>query len=107
MELHVVAETVGEGEWCLPAVTASASRKDGKALLTVANLRPDQPESVAVRLPGIGRAQGRVLTGAMDQYNSFDDAPLAPKPLEDLQAQAGVTCFTLPPCSVAAITLEP
>ena len=102
----VAAETAGAGEWTMPAVTASASEKDGKILLTLANLKPEEPEEITVRLPGVRKAAGRMLTGAADAHNTFEASPVAPRGMEGFVCADGVVAFTLPPCCVAAVALE-
>ena len=51
-------------------------------------------------------ATGRMLHGRMDQYNDFDNAPLAVETLEGISIADGKVIVTLPPCTVAALELR-
>lgn len=106
IDCHVDTDAVGLGEWQLPRVSASASEKEGRVTLTLANLSADAPAPVALRGLEAKAAQGRLLTGRMDEYNDFDASPLAVKPLENLQLAPDGFALTLPPCAVAEITLS-
>ena len=87
-------------------ITASASEKDGVTTVTLANLSADRAETVTLRGVAAKAAQGRMLTGKMDQYNDFDASPLAIQPLTGIQVEKDVVTVTLPPCAVAEITLQ-
>ena len=101
----VEAEPVCEGEWAQPQVSASASEKDGVITLTAANLSAAAPVRIAVSGVAAKACEGRILAGAMDEYNDFDRSPLAVKPFEDCRAEGGEVTAVLPPSSVAAIRI--
>ena len=101
----VCADSIGTDEWKLPGVTASASEKDGTVTLTVTNLSMDKPCDLAVSLPKVREACGRVLTAPAHAYNDFDASPVAPKALE-VRIEEGEVRFTLPACAAASLTLR-
>ena len=102
----VDAGNTGAGDWQLPQITASASEKDGVTTVTLANLSADRAETVTLRGVAAKAAQGRMLTGKMDQYNDFDASPLAIQPLTGIQVEKDAVTVTLPPCAVAELTLQ-
>ncbi len=106
IDCHVDAGHVGEGEWTLPQVTASASVKDGITTVTLANLSCDVPVELTIEGMAAQNATGRMLHGRMDQYNDFDNAPLAVEMLEGISVADGKVTVTLPPCTVAALELR-
>ena len=106
IDCFVESETVGLGENILPQITASASQKDGATTVTLANLSCDAPADIQLSGLAAAKAEGRLLTGAMDAYNDFDASPVALRPLEGISCEGGQVRFTLPPCSVAAVTLK-
>ena len=107
VDCFVDTDTVGNGEITVPSLTASASEKDGKLTVTVANVDPDAPRTVTFEVTGrkIVSAEGRILTGSMSQYNDFDNASLHVEPLTGISVGEQIT-VTLPACSVAEITLS-
>ena len=106
IDCHVDADAVGEGEWTIPQVTASASVKDGVTTVTLANLSCDAPVELVIEGMTAQSATGRMLHGRMDQYNDFDNAPLAVEKLEGIAVADGKVTVTLPPCTVAALELR-
>ena len=103
---YVEAGQTGAGEWQLPQITASASEKDGKTTVTLANLSADRAETVTLRGVSAKEAAGRVLNGKIDQYNDFDASPLAIQPLTGIRVEKDAVTVTLPACAVAQITLQ-
>lgn len=106
IDCFVESENVGEGAWQLPQIVASASEKEGRVTLTLANLSAE--ESARVDITGIAatRATGRILTGAMDACNDFGRADvLTVRDMEGIRLKDGWVTATLPPCAVAAVTL--
>ncbi len=104
LESAVFADTVEGG---LKQVTASASKKDGRVTVSLANLSADAPADVLIDLSGsYGYADGLVLSGKMDDHNTFDCPDrLAPKPLSLRATERGFVA-TLPACSVAVVTFH-
>ena len=106
IDCHVDADAVGEGEWTIPQVTASASVKDGVTTVTLANLSCDAPVELVIEGMTAQSATGRMLHGRMDQYNDFDNAPLVVEKLDGIAVADGKVTVTLPPCTVAALELR-
>ena len=103
---QVEAAPVWEGEWSQCGLTASASEKDGIITVTASNLSCDR--ELPLRIAGSGRteAAGRILHGGMKDHNTFDASPVFPRELKGIRAEDGAFALTLPPCSVAAVTLK-
>ena len=101
----VDARQVGEGEWTLPQVSASASEKDGAVTVTAANVSADRPEEVVITGVPAKAVSARALSGAMDAYNDFGSSPVEIRPLKAELASGGAV-ITLPPCAAAQITLK-
>ena len=106
IDCYVESDTIGEGEWQIPRVTASASEKDGAITLTLSNCSADEPVTLTVEGANAAQACGRILTGKMDAYNDFDASPLSVKPFDGLTVKDGAVTVALPPCAVAEITLK-
>ena len=107
MDCFVEAEESGTEKWRIASVTASASEKDGKVTLTMANLEPEKAQEITVSLKGekIRGAEGRILTGKMDEYNDFGRETLAVKPFSDFEVKDGELVIRMPACAVAEIRL--
>ena len=106
IDCEVTAENIGEGEWQLPGVTASASEKDGVYTLTLANLSMDRECEITVELPGVREASGRVLSAAPGAYNDFDRTNVQPAAFGGITVGENEVRFTLPACAVAAVTMR-
>jgi alpha-N-arabinofuranosidase len=98
------------GGTSMPRVDAVAARdKDGKLWLALTNIDPNRPVEMAVDVAGAtaGAASGEVL--AAPRFNSVNtfDAPhtVEPKPISATQRD-GKLVLTLPPSSVAVVSLE-
>lgn len=102
-------ETIETEKGEMPNISVSASQKeDGSILLTIANFSADKPYEGECRLEGmqISAAEGRVLTAAFDAYNDFESQPVTPAAFNDVTVDGDLLRFTLPACSVAAITVK-
>ena len=49
---------------------------------------------------------GRILTGKINQYNDFDNAPLTVQPFQTDDIKNGLMTVTLPPCCVVELTIQ-
>lgn len=98
--------TVGNGETQVPALSLTASKKDNLLTVTLSNPSLTETAELSLAIGGVRKAAGRLLTGAMDAFNDFDHpADVTPQKLEKIGlTQGGVAC-SLPPCSVAELTL--
>ncbi len=104
LDCHVDCGSAADG---VPALHASASMKDGALTLTVANPSPNAAADAEVALLGFEAkgVSGRILSGAMGDYNDFDgEAKLAVKPFDGAQLADGKLKLNLPACSVCEIT---
>ena len=97
----------------LPQLSASASVKNGALHLTVSNAHATDDAPISLRLDNASytAASGRLLYGDIHAYNSFDASEtVAVKPFGDIrltrEALGTEVSFTLPPCSVAAISFR-
>ena len=107
LDCFVETEEAGAGEYRVASVTASASEKDGKITLTLSNLKAEEGEEVVIHLKdeAVTKAEGRILTGRMDQYNDFDRAELAIAPFADFSIEKGQLTVRMPACSVAELRI--
>ena len=90
-------------------LSASASVKDGKALISVSNLDPSSPADVVLDLRGaeIRNPAGRLLTASkLQSYNTTTDTAVAPVPLTGLEADPRGLRVTLPPHSFATVSVD-
>ncbi len=101
IDCFVESDQVGENGFDLPQVIASASEKDGKITLTLANLAMDKEATVDVSGVCLCQVQGRILQGEAGQYNDFDHAPLSVKPFDGVKDGK----VTLPACCVVELTI--
>ena len=75
--------------------------------LTLSNLKADEGEEVVIRLKdeAIAKAEGRILTGRMDQYNDFGKEELKVESFSDFCIKDGSMTVKLPACSVAELKI--
>jgi alpha-N-arabinofuranosidase len=102
------SECTGDDASTMPALSVSASEKDGVITLTAANFSADKANDVYCQvLGGVSAAKGRILTGAIDAKNTFDE-PDAVKIVDfsDFTITGDNLSFTLPPCSVMEVTIR-
>jgi alpha-N-arabinofuranosidase len=94
----------------IPAVSASASRKNGVVHVTMSNLDPTRARTVEAELRGVtaSAATGRILTGpATSSYNSFERPDVVkPAPFDGARVAGGRLTATLPPHSVVVLELR-
>ena len=105
--LEAVLQQVPQTEG-LDAVSASASLKDGRILVTYTNLDLESsvPMEICLRGAHLQNASARVLTSdIMDEHNTFDE-PERLTPADLPVRVEGDTCkLVLPPASVTAVLL--
>ncbi len=117
MKAHMDAERVDvkyDGGVCggnghaLQKISADASVKDGRCLVTLCNTSAGDEEEITVTVDGdYKNISGTVMSAdKINDFNDFDGAEkVAPKELE-IKSENGKIMFTIPRLSVAAITLE-
>lgn len=94
----------------IPAVSASASRKDGRMHLTLTNMDPNEPRTVRASIRGedVSTVAGRILTAdAMNAHNTFE-APntVTPASFDGARLDGDMLTIELPPKSIIALELE-
>jgi len=109
LPVHVVeGRTYDLDGTAMQLVSASASVKDGRALVSVSNLDPEQALDVVLDLRGASswESSGRLLTASKPQAFNTVDTPdaVAPVPLEVEPEPRGLR-VTLPPHSFATVSL--
>lgn len=93
----------------LPQVSASASIKDGRVFLTLANLSHQDSAELSIDLDGpYSFEKGRILTAdRLDAHNTFaDPEALMPVSYEDFQAVDQGFTATIPPAAVVAVSFQ-
>ena len=108
--LMIEEGTVTRGGNSIPAISASASRKDGRILITLANTDLEAARTVEAFVRGatVSRVSGRVLTAdVMNAHNTFD-APdaVAPADFSGARLDQGMLTIALPPMSVVALEIK-
>jgi len=106
-------DTVGAGGARTPRLSATASIKDGVITITVTNLSATECADIDCAIGGLDRAPeadkicGRILTGAINAKNDFDSPQnVAIADMSGIVTNASGLRFTLPACSVAAISVK-
>jgi alpha-N-arabinofuranosidase len=99
------------GEESIPALSASASRDaEGRIHLTLANLDPSAPRTLATTVAGgaISRGTGRILTAdAMNAHNTFEDPrAVEPAAFTGFTLENGGLTILIPPKSLVVLELE-
>ncbi len=91
----------------IPAVTASASLKDGKVLLTLTNASYRDDAEVSVSIACDGPVEGTILaTQAPTSHNTFDDPEnVKPAAFTGVARRDGGLTVTLPAYSVVALRI--
>lgn len=87
----------------------SVSVKNNKMLITASNASLDKEIELECEIGGFdfSSVSGKILTAEVHAYNDFDNTEnVAIKELEGIAAENGTVKFTLPPCSVVAVTLS-
>jgi alpha-L-arabinofuranosidase len=100
--------TMGDEE--MDELSVSASEGPGGRFVTIANLRHDSAVPVVLEFVGAHAKQcsGRILCAdQMKAHNTFENpAVVKPEPLAGLEVQGDRIEVSLPPMSVAAITVK-
>ncbi len=106
---HIENEDTGAEDVSVPSVSCSASvSESGNITVTLSNCSLDKDYTVDMGMTfgEITRAEGRILNAEVHAHNDFQNPDsVAIKPLEIKTGNSRAEII-LPPCSVAAITLE-
>jgi alpha-L-arabinofuranosidase len=110
LPVHLNSEDYACGEAKIPAVSASASLKDGKILLSLAHGNPDKEATVSCEVRGANVQLGtaRVLCADKPQAHNTFDAPatVTPRDFDGAQLHGDKLTITLPPASVVTVELS-
>ncbi len=97
------------GDEKIPAVSASASKKDGKIHVSFSNCDPNRAITVTCKLAGVSSTSvtGRVLTApAIDSHNTFDKPDtVKPATFDEAKIAGDTLTVTLPSKSVVMLEL--
>ena len=109
---HLQSEGYARGEGEIPAISASASQKEGHITITLCHTDPTQSAEVTVEVRGADAqsVSGRVLAGdELNAHNSFErpDA-LKPRDLgaDEARLDGATLTVQLPPASLATLSLK-
>ena len=105
LDCFVEADQTGNGKYSLPCVSASASEKNGRYTVTLANLSMTHAEELTLRLDGWqGKAcEARILTEDVHAFNTFEQPNRVTPQIFDLKPGNDCTVqMSLPPCSLVS-----
>jgi alpha-N-arabinofuranosidase len=92
------------GTESLPAISASASVKDGKTHISLVNIHSTEKVATEISLEGVNIKDftAKIITsGKIQDFNSFEKPnAITPKDFKDFKYKKGVLSVTLPPFSV-------
>ena len=116
LPLYLSSDAYARGDDQIPALSASASKDAaGRVHLTLCHTDPTRSATLSCELRGASspssNVAGRVLAaGAINAHNTFDEGDaVTPRAFKDGEArwEDGRLTLTLPPASVAVVTLSP
>lgn len=110
VESYIETETIGMAKYTVPNLHESASvDADGKLHITLCNLSLNESCRIETEIIGkkAGNITGRILTGKMNDHNTFD-APENVKPavFDKMSVSQNGLTLEIPPVSVVSITIE-
>ena len=108
VDCFVTCDETGDDAHKMNQLTASASEKDGKITLTVANLSATDAAKtlLTIRDCAVESVFARILSGEMHQYNDFGKNQVEVKAFTDFEVmENGDIQVNLPACSVAEVTV--
>lgn len=109
LDSWIETEMIGDEESRVEDLSQTVSMKDDEITLTVSNLSPFDSREIDAYVLGFEKntLSGRILCGEMAAHNTFDEpCRVRPQVLEGLRQTETGFCFTLPPCSLAQVTLS-
>ena len=110
LDSHLLTGEIEEGDVKLPALQESASiAPDGTVHVTLVNPGLKDNQVVTILTNGLKPTHvvGRMLTGAMEDHNTFDDPDLvADQPFVSFTMTTSGLIATLPPCSVVHLAIR-
>ncbi|MEJ2502582.1 MAG: alpha-L-arabinofuranosidase C-terminal domain-containing protein [Gemmatimonadota bacterium] len=110
LPIQLDAGTYEYDEYSTPAVSASASTKDGQIFITLTNVDPNEARTVRTEIRGgdVSSVSGRVLTAdAFNAHNTFESPDVVrPVPFDGATLSGSTLTVELPAKSVVALTLR-
>ncbi|MFL9844873.1 alpha-N-arabinofuranosidase [Flavobacterium rhizosphaerae] len=95
------------GDKALPAVSVSASQKEGKTHVSLVNIHTSQSVTTQINLDGIDikNFTAKIISsGKLQDHNTFEKPEaITPKEFKDFKFKKGVLTVTLPPFSVVVL----
>jgi alpha-N-arabinofuranosidase len=104
-----LALETGEADAGIPAVSATASEKNGKITVSASNLDIAQPQTIEITgLPTSAKVvRARILAGPTVQSHNTFEAPETVQPVPfEVTASEGRISLELPPASIVSVELE-
>ena len=104
---HIENQTVGKGAE-IPMISCSASVKDGKMTVTLANCSIEDEAEISCGISGFAAtsSESTILTEECHAFNDFDSPEnVVPKAFNVLLSGDRVSAV-LPPCSVVSVILS-
>lgn len=110
LESFIETKSIGTETNSIPNLHESVSlTQDGRINITLCNLSPDESYRIDTDIIGFKATdiQGRILTGAIDDHNTFE-APenIRPKEFDQFTATDRGLTFEIPAVSVISLTLK-
>ena len=107
---HLLAPEFTAGEITLPSVQESCSiAPDGTVHVTLVNPSLDEIQELDILTQGLAprRVVGRMVTGAMDDHNTFDQPnAVEDQPFVSFTVKPDGLTASLPPCSVVHLAIQ-
>ncbi len=109
LESHLTAEKWKTEKGELPGLQESCSlAADGSVVVTLVNPSLDGGSEVRIEVQGkdVSRVEGRVLSGGMGDYNSFDEPDrVQDRAFDDFRLENGILTAKVPSCGVVRLIL--
>ena len=107
LPLKVTTPDYKFGDKTLPAISASASVKEGKTHISLVNIHASEKITTEINLEGINVKDftAKIITsGKLQDHNTFENPnAITPKEFKDFKYKKGVLSVTLPPFSVVVL----
>ena len=107
--IALTSDNYSMGEESIPAISVSASRKDGKSHISLVNIDPTQAKKVSIDLGALkaDKVTGCILTSTrLRDYNSFEEPhKIAPAVFKGATVKSGKIDIEIPAYSVIVLEL--
>jgi len=107
-DIIIQTSNVGTKEHQIPMISATASVKNHAMTITLTNTSADEKADIEINLEGhqAKTVAGRILADKIDAYNDFSSAPVQIQPFDGAVLKGSRLIVSMPPCSVAELTLK-